>query len=150
MATASSPAEAGRAAAAGRYRWVVVALLCTAMVFNYVDRQTLSALAPTIQRDLAMDDRDYADVLNLFLVAYTIAYLISGRVTDVLGTRAGMALFVCWWSLSNALTAAAGGVRSCTTTPSSSRGTSTASRARRRAASRSAPRRARADPRSVG
>lgn len=87
-------------------------LLFGAAILNYVDRQTLSALAPTIQRDLAMNDRDYADVLNLFLVAYTIAYLISGRVTDVLGTRAGMALFVCWWSLSNALTAAAGGVRS--------------------------------------
>ncbi len=81
-------------------------------MLNYVDRQTLSALAPTIQRDLAMNDRDYANVVNLFLIAYTIAYLISGRLTDALGTRAGMALFVCWWSISNALTAAATSVHS--------------------------------------
>ena len=87
-------------------------LLFGAAVLNYVDRQTLSALAPTIQRDLTMDDRAYADVVNLFLVAYTLAYLVSGRLTDRLGTRTGMAVFVCWWSLSNALTAAAIGVRS--------------------------------------
>jgi ACS family hexuronate transporter-like MFS transporter len=93
-------------------RWWIAVLLFGAAVLNYVDRQTLSALAPTIQHDLAMNDRDYANVLNLFLVAYTIAYLVSGRVTDRLGTRTGMALFVCWWSLSNALTAAAVGVRS--------------------------------------
>jgi ACS family hexuronate transporter-like MFS transporter len=93
-------------------RWWIAVLLFGAAVLNYVDRQTLSALAPTIQRDLTMDDRAYADVVNLFLVAYTLAYLVSGRLTDRLGTRTGMAVFVCWWSLSNALTAAAIGVRS--------------------------------------
>lgn len=79
---------------------------------TYVDRQTLSALAPTIQHDLAMDDRDYADVVNVFLVAYTIAYLISGRITDKLGTRAGMVIFVTWWSIANMATAASHGIRS--------------------------------------
>jgi ACS family hexuronate transporter-like MFS transporter len=93
-------------------RWWIAALLFGAAVLNYVDRQTLSALAPTIQRDLAMNDRDYANIVNLFLVAYTVAYLISGRLTDRFGTRAGMAGFVIWWSVANALTAAAVGVRS--------------------------------------
>ncbi len=81
-------------------------------MLNYVDRQTLSALAPTIQKDLAMDDRDYANVVNIFLVAYTIAYLISGRITDIMGTRAGMVLFVTWWSVANMLTAGVQGMRS--------------------------------------
>ena len=94
------------------FRWWIVALLFGAAVLNYVDRQTLSALAPTIQGDLKMDDRDYANVVNLFLVAYTIAYLISGRIADKLGTRASMALFVLWWSLANMLTAASQGMRS--------------------------------------
>ncbi|MCE9518757.1 MAG: MFS transporter [Verrucomicrobia bacterium] len=93
-------------------RWWIVALLFGAAVLNYVDRQTLSALAPTIQADLKMDDHDYANVVNIFLVAYTIAYLISGRVSDLMGTRAGMTLFVVWWSVANMLTAAATGVRS--------------------------------------
>ncbi len=93
-------------------RWWIIALLFGAAVLNYVDRQTLSALAPTIQQDLGMDDRDYANVVNIFLVAYTIAYLVSGRITDVMGTRKGMILFVAWWSVANMITAAAQGVRS--------------------------------------
>jgi ACS family hexuronate transporter-like MFS transporter len=93
-------------------RWWIATLLFGAAVLNYVDRQVLSTLAPTIQRDLGMDDRDYANTVNLFLVAYTLAYLVAGRLTDRLGTRASMALFVVWWSLANALTAAAQGVRS--------------------------------------
>lgn len=81
-------------------------------MLNYVDRQTLSALAPTIQKDLAMDDHDYANVVNIFLVAYTIAYLISGKIVDRLGTRTGTLVFVIWWSIANMLTAAAQGMRS--------------------------------------
>jgi len=93
-------------------RWWIVALLFGAAVLNYVDRQTLSALAPTIQADLAMDDLAYANVVNVFLVAYTIAYLVSGRIADRMGTRASMVLFVAWWSVANMLTAAARGVTS--------------------------------------
>lgn len=93
-------------------RWWVVSLLFGAAVLNYVDRQTLSILAPTIQADLGMDDHDYANVVNIFLVAYTFAYLVSGRITDRMGTRAGMVLFVAWWSIANAVTASVQGMRS--------------------------------------
>ncbi len=93
-------------------RWWIIALLFGAAVLNYVDRQTLSALAPTIQGDLGMDDRAYANVVNIFLVAYTVAYLISGRIADRLGTRAGMVLFVAWWSVANMLSAGVQGMRS--------------------------------------
>ena len=95
-----------------RFRWWIISLVFLAAVLNYVDRQTLSALAPTIQHDLHMDDRAYADIVNLFLVAYTISYLVAGRLIDRVGTRAGMFAFVAWWSVANMLTAAAHGVRS--------------------------------------
>lgn len=94
------------------FRWWIVALVFLAAVLNYVDRQTLSALAPTIQHDLGMDDRAYADIVNIFLVAYTISYLVAGRLIDRVGTRAGMFAFVAWWSVANMLTAATQGVRS--------------------------------------
>lgn len=93
-------------------RWWIVVLVFLAAVLNYVDRQTLSALAPTIQADLGMDDREYANILNIFLLAYTLAYLVSGKLVDRLGTRTGTALFVVWWSLSNVATAWARGLRS--------------------------------------
>ena len=95
-----------------RFRWWIITLVFLAAVLNYVDRQTLSALAPTIQHDLGMDDRAYADIVNLFLVAYTISYLVAGRLIDKIGTRAGMCVFVAWWSVANMLTAAAHGARS--------------------------------------
>jgi ACS family hexuronate transporter-like MFS transporter len=93
-------------------RWWIIVLLFFAAVLNYIDRQTLSALAPTIQADLAMDDQAYANVINIFLIAYTIAYLISGRVADKIGTRASLFFFVAWWSIFNMLTAASRGVTS--------------------------------------
>lgn len=93
-------------------RWWIIVLLFFAAVLNYVDRQTLSALAPTIQFDLGMDDQEYANVINIFLIAYTIAYLISGRVADKIGTRASLFFFVAWWSVFNMLTAASRGVNS--------------------------------------
>ncbi len=93
-------------------RWWVVGLLFAAAVLNYIDRQTLSALAPTIQKDLGMTDNDYANIVNIFLIAYTIAYIISGRIVDKIGTRAGTLVFVIWWSVANMLTAAARGVTS--------------------------------------
>lgn len=93
-------------------RWWIITFIFLAAVLNYVDRLTLTALAKSIQVDLSMDDRDYANITNIFLIAYTIAYLISGKIVDKLGTRRGTILFVIWWSIANMLTACVQGVRS--------------------------------------
>lgn len=93
-------------------RWHIGVLLLLASILNYVDRQTLSILAPTIQEDLGISDAQYGNVVSLFLAAYTIAFLVSGRIVDVLGTRLSMALFVGWWSIANALTGLAQGAAS--------------------------------------
>jgi MFS transporter, ACS family, hexuronate transporter len=85
-------------------RWGLVGLLFLASVLNYVDRQTLAILAPTIQKDLGMTDSQYAMVNNFFLVAYTISYLVSGRLTDKLGPRKALALYISFWSVANMLT----------------------------------------------
>jgi len=90
-------------------RWVILGLLFLAGVLNYVDRNVLSILAPTIQEDIGISDAQYAHVLSAFLVTYTIAYLFSGRIVDWLGSRLSMTLFISWWSLSNALTGLARG-----------------------------------------
>ncbi len=85
-------------------RWLVVAMIFGASVLNYLDRQTLSILAPTIQKDLKLSNADYAAVLNWFLVCYTIASLLSGKIVDKIGVRLSLALFVGWWSVANILT----------------------------------------------
>lgn len=86
-------------------RWVIAALLFFAAVLNYVDKNTLSLLAPTIQKDLGLTDQHYAQIQNAFQVAYTIALLASGVIVDKLGSRISLALFVGWWSMANVLTA---------------------------------------------
>ena len=69
-----------------------------------MDRQNLSILARTIQSSLHISDLDYSYVVQAFLIAYTISYLFAGRLTDRLGTRASMAVFIVWWSISDMLT----------------------------------------------
>jgi ACS family hexuronate transporter-like MFS transporter len=94
---------------------LVALLLCLAAVLNYMDRSVMGLLAPTIQKELAISDQQYATVINFFLAAYTISYLASGRLVDKLGVRISMALFVAWWSISNASTGLAQSVRSLST-----------------------------------
>jgi ACS family hexuronate transporter-like MFS transporter len=85
-------------------RWWITALLFFSTVINYMDRQNLSILARTIQDDLRISDIDYSYVVQAFLLAYTVTYLFAGRLTDRLGTRVSMAVFVIWWSVSDMLT----------------------------------------------
>ena len=87
-----------------RIRWLILSLLFFASVLNYIDRQTLSILARTIQNDLGISDIGYSNVVQLFLFAYMLAFFAAGWVTDRLGIRAGMTLFIAWWSVSNMLT----------------------------------------------
>lgn len=89
-------------------RWSIAAMLFLAAVLNYVDRTVLSILAPTIQSDLGIDDAGYAGINNAFLVAYTLSYILSGRVLDRVGGTLSMAGFLGFWSLANALTGFAG------------------------------------------
>jgi ACS family hexuronate transporter-like MFS transporter len=93
-------------------RWLVAAALLMAAVLNYLDRSVLGLLIKPIQKDLGISDDQYANILNFFLVAYTLAYLFSGRVVDKLGVRLSLAIFVGWWSISNALTGLAQGFKS--------------------------------------
>jgi ACS family hexuronate transporter-like MFS transporter len=92
-------------------RWWILGLLFLSTVLNYVDRQTLSILARSIQTDLHLSDVDYSTVVQAFLLAYTFAYLVVGRVTDRLGTRWSLALFLGWWSIANLLTGFARSLR---------------------------------------
>lgn len=87
-----------------KLRWGILALLFAATVLNYLDRQVLSILAPQVQRDLGIDDLGYARIVQYFLVAYALSYMLAGWVTDKLGAKVTLALFLGWWSLANMAT----------------------------------------------
>jgi len=76
-----------------------VALLFGATTVNYVDRQVLGILAPTLSRELRWTETDYAAIVSWFSVAYGLGLLVMGRVMDRIGVRAGLAIAVLVWSL---------------------------------------------------
>jgi ACS family hexuronate transporter-like MFS transporter len=80
-------------------RWYIVTLLCFSSIINYLDRQTLSVLAKTLQKELHFDNVQYSYMTTSFLVSYIIMYAVSGRLMDRLGTRRGFALFHSGWSI---------------------------------------------------
>src|SRR5206468_1531053 len=73
------------------HRWTVVALLFGTTTVNYVDRQVLGILAPTLTRELHWTETDYAAIVSWFSVAYGLGLLVMGRVMDRIGVRAVVA-----------------------------------------------------------
>jgi ACS family hexuronate transporter-like MFS transporter len=92
----SSVAAAGRI---GRFRWVICALLFFAATINYVDRQVIGILKPTLQKEFGWSEIDYADIIFAFQLAYAIAFLFAGRMIDKLGTKKGFTIALVIWSL---------------------------------------------------
>lgn len=82
-------------------RWWIAGLLFLSTVINYIDRQTLSVLAPVITQELGISEIAYGNILTAFLAAYTVMYLGSGLLVDRLGTRVSLATFMAWWSAAN-------------------------------------------------
>ncbi len=81
------------------YRWTICALLFVATTINYVDRQVLGILAPTLQRQLHWTETDYGDIVSWFSFAYAFGFLAAGRVIDWIGVRRGLATAVVAWSI---------------------------------------------------
>ena len=81
----------------------MISLAFAATVINYLDRQTLSVAAPVLIEQFHMSNVAYSRVLFGFLLAYTIMNAVSGPLIDRLGTRAGYALCMAWWSVSSIL-----------------------------------------------
>ena len=83
------------------YRWGICALLFFATAINYLDRQVLSILAPSLQKTLKWSELDYGHIVFAFQLAYAIALPAAGRLIDKVGTRLGYAIFVALWSLAS-------------------------------------------------
>jgi ACS family hexuronate transporter-like MFS transporter len=83
----------------GYYRWVICALLFFAATINYVDRQIVGILKPTLQSEFGWSEIDYADIVFAFQLAYAVAFLFAGRMMDWLGTKVGFVIAIVIWSI---------------------------------------------------
>src|SRR5450755_3541593 len=93
-----------------KLRWWIGLLLMASTIINYIDRQTLSVLAPYLKLDYGWTNGDFATIVISFRVAYTIGQSVCGRLMDHVGTRRGLTLSVLWYSAAAALTSLAGGL----------------------------------------
>src|SRR6201987_5089064 len=84
----------------GRVRWTVCAMLFAATSINYMDRQVIAILKPTLEHSIGMTEVGYGYIVDAFQVAYAIGLLAAGRLVDKLGTRIGYMLVMAIWSLS--------------------------------------------------
>jgi ACS family hexuronate transporter-like MFS transporter len=96
-------------------RWYIGALLFLSTVVNYLDRQTLSVLAPILKSQYRWTNTDYALVIIAFRIAYAVGQLGAGPFLDRVGTRVGLSLTVALYSVTAVLTSFAGGLRSFAT-----------------------------------
>ena len=95
---------------AGRVRWLICGLLFFAATVNYMDRQVISLLKPTLQVQFGWSEIGYSRIIVAFQVAYGASLLFIGKWIDRLGTRAGFTLAVLFWSVSAMAHAAASSV----------------------------------------
>ncbi len=80
-------------------RWWIVGLVFLATLINYIDRLTISVLAPIIMTDLNLSNLEYASIGTWFLLAYTASQGLSGRLYDRIGTRRGFTVSIIVWSV---------------------------------------------------
>jgi MFS transporter, ACS family, hexuronate transporter len=90
-------------------RWRIGVLLFASTVINYLDRQTLANLSPYLKQDYGWTNTDYANLVIVFRVAYSLGQTLYGRLIDAIGTRRGLTISVVWYSIVSIFTSLANG-----------------------------------------
>ena len=83
----------------GNFRWVICSLLFFAATVNYIDRQVIGILKPTLATEFGWKELDYSWIVFSFQTAYAIGLLFVGKLMDKIGTKKGFALAIVVWSL---------------------------------------------------
>ncbi|HEY5747088.1 MAG TPA: MFS transporter [Chryseolinea sp.] len=83
----------------GKYRWIVCALLFFATTVNYIDRQVIGLLKPTLEQDFGWTETDYGNIVMAFSAAYALGLLLFGKIVDAIGTKMGYIVSVVFWSI---------------------------------------------------
>ncbi len=84
----------------GRVRWTICAMLFIATSINYMDRQVIAILKPTLQHSIGMSELAYGNIVGAFTIAYALGLIAAGRFVDKVGTRIGYMVIMAVWSLS--------------------------------------------------
>ncbi|HZQ96278.1 MAG TPA: MFS transporter [Candidatus Sulfotelmatobacter sp.] len=91
-------------------RWMICGLLFFAASVNYMDRQVIGLLKPTLQAQFGWTEIGYSNIVLAFQFAYGASLVVVGKLIDRIGTRKGFTLAVLFWSISAMAHAAASSV----------------------------------------
>ncbi|MGA2507646.1 MAG: MFS transporter [Chitinispirillaceae bacterium] len=83
----------------GNFRWIICGVLFLATTINYIDRQVISILKPTIIHWPGWSELEYGRVVSFFQLAYAGMMLVAGALIDRIGIRKGFAIAITFWSL---------------------------------------------------
>ena len=83
----------------GGLRWWIAGLIFLSTLINFVNRLTISVLAPVITEQLKLTNLEFASITNSFLIAYTFSQSVSGKLYDRDGNRRGFSISIVIWSL---------------------------------------------------
>jgi ACS family hexuronate transporter-like MFS transporter len=101
-----------------RLRWLVIAIFFLSTSLNYLDRQLLAALAPTLQSEFHLNNAQYGQIQSVFSIVYALVAPFAGWFIDLAGLNLGASIAVTVWSLAGAATAVLssfGGLLACRT-----------------------------------
>jgi len=87
----------------GNYRWVICALLFFATTINYIDRQVIGLLKPTLEKEFSWSEADYGYIVMVFAGMYALGYVIFGSFIDKVGSKIGYGVSVLVWSIAAVL-----------------------------------------------
>jgi len=90
-----------------RIRWALLAMVSLAFIINFLDRQVLSVLAPTIRHELNLSNSQYGVIVFCFLLGMAVFQVPNGMLMDRLGARRGFSVIVFAWSIASFLHSAA-------------------------------------------
>lgn len=83
----------------GQYRWTICAMIFLATTINYLDRQVIGILKPTLDSELGIGEAAYGYIIMAFQLFYAFGMILAGRLIDKFGTRIGYAVSVLMWSI---------------------------------------------------
>ncbi|QHV96871.1 MFS transporter [Spirosoma endbachense] len=89
------------------YRWQITSLLFAATTINYLDRQVISLLKPTLERVFIWTETDYSHIVMAFQGAYALSFVTFGWGIDRIGSKIGYSISVFIWSIAAMLHAIA-------------------------------------------
>lgn len=95
---------------AGRYRWLIIALLFAATTVNYIDRTMLGLLAPVLGDELGWSENDYGNIVTAFQAAYALGFLLMGWLIDRFGPKIGYSIAITIWTIGHVAHGFAGSV----------------------------------------